>query len=386
MSRFFSKKYSALKAYVPGEQPKDKKYIKLNTNESPYPPSASVLKAVSAEAGELMLYSDPEASALTKKCAEIYGVSPDMVLMTNGSDEILNFAFMAFSDSEHPIVFPEITYGFYPVFAELGDYKDSEEYLARFTVLPDMPLSVDYVSTDNLGNEGSTATSTYRYDRNGNLQYYFYRMNNDQLTTQLTLGYRHRDLHYVYDDQGNLSKLEFGYFYTDSSDLQAVVTFTWEGGKPVSSHTQLDTGGTYDTTYVFDEAGRISEITLDDSPYNTYVTTYTYDDNGNLTQKVTIRYYSSGSLADRHTWTYTLDDNGHPVRMTYLYEYSYDSGRDVFYHTQEDVHEYTCDSQGRILTDTVTYGQIHYSNGDVTNPVSVSTIYTYTYGDYYFFQ
>ena len=274
----------------------------------------------------------------------------------------------------------------YDQFFQLGDYKDSEEYLARFTVLPDMPLSVDYVSTDNLGNEGSTATSTYRYDRNGNLQYYFYRMNNDQLTTQLTLGYRHRDLHYVYDDQGNLSKLEFGYFYTDSSDLQAVVTFTWEGGKPVSSHTQLDTGGTYDTTYVFDEAGRISEITLDDSPYNTYVTTYTYDDNGNLTQKVTIRYYSSGSLADRHTWTYTLDDNGHPVRMTYLYEYSYDSGRDVFYHTQEDVHEYTCDSQGRILTDTVTYGQIHYSNGDVTNPVSVSTIYTYTYGDYYFFQ
>ena len=120
MSRFFSKKYSSLKAYVPGEQPKDKKYIKLNTNESPYPPSASVLKAVSSEAGELMLYSDPEASALTKKCAEIYGVSPDMVLMTNGSDEILNFAFMAFSDSEHPIVFPEITYGFYPVFAELN--------------------------------------------------------------------------------------------------------------------------------------------------------------------------------------------------------------------------------------------------------------------------
>ena len=120
MSRFFSSKFSALKAYVPGEQPKDKKYIKLNTNESPYPPSESVIRAVSCEAAELMLYSDPEAARLTKKCAEIYGVSPDMVLMTNGSDEILNFAFMAFSDSEHPIVFPEITYGFYPVFAELN--------------------------------------------------------------------------------------------------------------------------------------------------------------------------------------------------------------------------------------------------------------------------
>ena len=126
MSRFFSSKYSSLKAYVPGEQPKDKKYIKLNTNESPYPPSKSVVEAVSFEAGELMLYSDPESARLTEKCAELYGVSRDMVLMTNGSDEILNFAFMAFSDKECPIVFPDITYGFYPVFCQLNDIPYEE--------------------------------------------------------------------------------------------------------------------------------------------------------------------------------------------------------------------------------------------------------------------
>lgn len=138
MSRFFSKKYSALKAYVPGEQPKDKKYIKLNTNESPYPPSDGVISAVAREAGELMLYSDPEAAALTKKCAEIYGVTPDRVLMTNGSDEILNFAFMAFSDSEHPIAFPEITYGFYPVFSELNGIPYERIPLREdFTVNPE---------------------------------------------------------------------------------------------------------------------------------------------------------------------------------------------------------------------------------------------------------
>ena len=138
MSRFFSKKYSALKAYVPGEQPKDKKYIQLNTNESPYPPSDGVISAVAREAGELMLYSDPEAAALTKKCAEIYGVTPDRVLMTNGSDEILNFAFMAFSDSEHPIVFPEITYGFYPVFCELNGIPYERIPLREdFTVNPE---------------------------------------------------------------------------------------------------------------------------------------------------------------------------------------------------------------------------------------------------------
>jgi hypothetical protein len=112
MSRFFSARYSSLDAYVPGEQPKDKRYIKLNTNESPFPPSENTVKAASLEARELMLYSDPEASLLTEKCAELSGVSRDMVLMTNGSDEILNFAFMAFSDEKHPIVFPEISYGF----------------------------------------------------------------------------------------------------------------------------------------------------------------------------------------------------------------------------------------------------------------------------------
>ena len=120
MSRFFSSKYSSLEAYVPGEQPKDMKYIKLNTNESPFPPSESAYEAARLEASRLQLYSDPECSVLTKKAADVFGVSKENILMTNGSDEILNFAFMAFCDRKHPIVFPEITYGFYPVFAELN--------------------------------------------------------------------------------------------------------------------------------------------------------------------------------------------------------------------------------------------------------------------------
>ena len=120
MSRFFSKKYSSLKAYTPGEQPKDQKYIKLNTNESPFAPPASVVRAAEEEAGRLQLYSDPECTPLVAKAAEYFGVSKDQILMTNGSDEILNFAFMAFCDNDNPIVFPDISYGFYPVFANLG--------------------------------------------------------------------------------------------------------------------------------------------------------------------------------------------------------------------------------------------------------------------------
>ncbi|MBO4982818.1 MAG: histidinol-phosphate transaminase [Clostridia bacterium] len=121
MSRFFSKKYSTLVPYTPGEQPKDVKYIKLNTNESPYPPSKGVIEAVSKEGGWLQLYSDPECSLLHKELSSLYKVEKSQVLATNGSDEILNFAFMAFSDKENPIVFPDITYGFYPVFAEINN-------------------------------------------------------------------------------------------------------------------------------------------------------------------------------------------------------------------------------------------------------------------------
>lgn len=120
MSRFFSEKYSRLTPYTPGEQPKDMKYVKLNTNESPYPPSKEVYEAVMEESKKLHLYSDPECSALTEKIANRYGVSKDMVLVTNGSDEVLNFAFMAFCDSKRGIAFADITYGFYSVFADLN--------------------------------------------------------------------------------------------------------------------------------------------------------------------------------------------------------------------------------------------------------------------------
>ena len=118
MSRFLSQKLAGLEAYVPGEQPRDKRYIKLNTNESPYPPPADVVKAVGkAEIEDLRLYSDPECTVLKAALAEQYGVNSENVFISNGSDEVLNFAFMAYGDKG--AVFPDITYGFYSVFADL---------------------------------------------------------------------------------------------------------------------------------------------------------------------------------------------------------------------------------------------------------------------------
>ena len=120
MSRFFSHKYDKLTPYTPGEQPRERKYIKLNTNESPFSPSEKVVARVAEAARNLQLYSDPTCRTLHEKLAEVLGVSADEVLCTNGSDEILNFAFMAFCDEAHPAAFADITYGFYSVFADLN--------------------------------------------------------------------------------------------------------------------------------------------------------------------------------------------------------------------------------------------------------------------------
>lgn len=120
MSRFFSEKLRALVPYTPGEQPRDMQYIKLNTNESPFSPSEKAQKMAAEAAARLQLYPDPTCTALHGALAELYGLSPEEVLCTNGSDEILNFAFMAFCDQKTPAAFADITYGFYEVFAELN--------------------------------------------------------------------------------------------------------------------------------------------------------------------------------------------------------------------------------------------------------------------------
>lgn len=135
MSRFLSKKYANLTPYVPGEQPKDLQYIKLNTNESPFAPPKAVQRAVQTESAKCHLYSDPTCSLLVNKTAELYGVKPTQILPTNGSDEILNFAFMAFCDKDTPAVFPDITYGFYEVFAQLQGVPYKKIPLAKdFTI------------------------------------------------------------------------------------------------------------------------------------------------------------------------------------------------------------------------------------------------------------
>ena len=119
MSRFFSEKYRLLVPYVPGEQPQDRNYVKLNTNESPFPPSPFAQNFARRAAGDLQLYSDPDCKALKSLASEKFGFPEDQIIFTNSSDELLNFAFMAFCDGKTPAAFPDVTYGFYPVFSKL---------------------------------------------------------------------------------------------------------------------------------------------------------------------------------------------------------------------------------------------------------------------------
>ena len=119
MSRYLIDRFQSLEAYTPGEQPRDMKYIKLNTNESPYPPAPGVVEAVAAEAGRLQLYCDPVCADLRDALANRYGVARENLFVSNGSDDILNFAFMAFGGSGARAYFPDISYGFYKVYAEL---------------------------------------------------------------------------------------------------------------------------------------------------------------------------------------------------------------------------------------------------------------------------
>ena len=142
MSRFFTDELAALSPYTPGEQPKERKYIKLNTNESPFPPSPKAVEALTrAEIESLRLYSDPTCMSVCEAVAKRNGLRPEQVMAGNGSDENLAFALRAFCGRQKGVAFPDITYGFYPVWAKLFDIPAQEIPLAA-----DFSLRVeDYV-------------------------------------------------------------------------------------------------------------------------------------------------------------------------------------------------------------------------------------------------
>ncbi len=106
--------------YVPGEQPKQKGIIKLNTNENPYPPAPGVERRLKEiDCGTLRLYPDPDAGVLAKELAVYYGLKPSQIFVGVGSDDVISMAFLTFFNSDKPVLFPDVTYSFYDVWADL---------------------------------------------------------------------------------------------------------------------------------------------------------------------------------------------------------------------------------------------------------------------------
>ena len=139
MNRYWSSVVHTLTPYVPGEQPKQTGLIKLNTNENPYPPSPRALQAMAAEAAEsLRLYPDPDAERLKQAIADLHGLTPAQVFVGNGSDEVLAHTFLALLKHESPLLFPDISYSFYPVYCGLYDIAFKQVPLTEgFEIDPD---------------------------------------------------------------------------------------------------------------------------------------------------------------------------------------------------------------------------------------------------------
>ena len=142
-----SKRMKNLVPYVPGEQPQDRTYIKLNTNENPYPPSPAIDKLLKSFPLErLRLYPDPMFTLLRQTIAGQFGLTPDQVFVGNGSDEVLAFSFYAFFDSDRgPLLFPEFTYSFYPVYCDFFDI----EYV-KVPLLPDYSVDLQACIDDRV--------------------------------------------------------------------------------------------------------------------------------------------------------------------------------------------------------------------------------------------
>ena len=147
MSKYWTDLVHQLDPYTPGEQPQDQQYIKLNTNENPYPPAPSVLRAIDDfDKTRLRLYPDPESTELRAALANRHGVNPANVFLGNGSDEVLAHSFQAFFKQDKPLLFPEISYSFYPVYCGL--------YQIDFKALPladDFSIDIDAFKMDHGG-------------------------------------------------------------------------------------------------------------------------------------------------------------------------------------------------------------------------------------------
>ena len=267
----------------------------------------------------------------------------------------------------------------YSQFAELAGYAEADAILERFTIVEDVFLKSSVVSTDNMGNTGNSSTNeTQEYNELGQVVYY-------SGYTKLNRLYGNSyGAYYTYDEAGVVSGINLG--YTDTVYVRITPTYDANGNK-ISEHV-VNNSGEFDVTYTYDDQNRLVEIRR---PYSSsydpetyyYTWTFTYDANGNLTGETYAEIWN-GRLDEDYVYTYAYDGAGNRIAETETRNYyNYDgSVSSTYTHTADCV----CDDQGRVIEKSWTYGSTVYSDGSESKPSNASSVYTYTYGDVYFFD
>ena len=267
----------------------------------------------------------------------------------------------------------------YNGFVELRGYRDSDDYAARFHIVPDVLLYTRYTLTDAAGNQETGIETVYHYDPEGNLV----RVENPDMTLS-PLGDLWGDIELRYSEEG-LPMLRLTY---TEEDTQATVE-SYMIDNRLAGHTITTADGMEATvTYSYNEDGTVASW-VRETGSSRYTCTFTYDEQGNLTRENFQRYYfyteGDRDLELRVTREYTLDERGFPVAMKQYTYWDYNEYRRVFYDGQINAYTYTCDRVGNVVAYTITYGQL-IDNNVKTDPPYVTKAVEKVYGDYYFYQ
>lgn len=268
----------------------------------------------------------------------------------------------------------------YGLLTKIADYSEASAMLDRFTVVEDVFLKSTYESTDNMGNVSSNNTDEVQeYNEQGQVAYY-------SGYTKLNRLYGNSyGAYYAYDESGRVSGINLG--YTDRTYVQITPTYDANGNK-ISEHV-VKNDGEFDITYTYDDQNRLIGVRRPNTSYtdpdNYYYTwTYTYDDAGNLLQEV-YAYMDNGNLRNEYINSYTYDAAGVLTQETETYNF-YSYSHNTLYETHTYTADCVCDDQGRVIQKNWTYGNTVYSDGREEKAAKASSVYTYTYGDVYFFD
>lgn len=265
------------------------------------------------------------------------------------------------------------------LFAEIVDYSDTAAILDRFTIVEDVFLKSVYEATDNMGNVNSNNDEEREYNELGQMTISY---NSTQLSR--LYGSSH-NAYYTYDASGRVSAIDLG--YTDRINVRITPVYD-ENGNKISEHV-VNNNTEFDITYTYDDQNRLigarrPNISYTDYDKYYYTWTYTYDDAGNLLQEV-YAFMDNGTLRNEYINAYTYDAAGIPTGETETYNfYSYNYSQ--LYETHTHIADYVCDDQGRVIQKTWTYGNTVYTDGREEKPSKASAVYTYTYGNVYFFD